>query len=171
MAKKINTKNDRFIYELMSNPRFKITKEGKAFHDGLEQKYRLNQHGYPFYRLTREGRKIDIMIHRWVWAVYGDEPLKEGYVINHKDGNKENNNISNLEQITQAENNKHAFATKLRMPVKGNVVHSQEFADQIRADHQSGLSYNAIIAKYAEKGIKLCKSYISQIINNQIWVK
>lgn len=169
--KKVNTKNDKYIFELLSNPSFKISKEGKITHDGQEQKYRLNRNGYPFYRITREDRKIDLLIHRMVWAVFGDEPLKEGYVINHKDGNKENNNINNLEQVSQADNNKHMYATGLRQPTKGHVVHSQEFADLIRQDYKSGLSYNAIIKKYAEQGIKIGKSYVSQIVNNKIWIK
>lgn len=169
--KKINTKNDKYIFELMSNPKFEITKDGKVFHDGYQQKYRINRDGYPFYRLTRDGKKIDLLIHRIVWVKYGDKPLEEGLVINHIDGNKENNDISNLELVYQAQNNKHAYDTKLKKPVKGHVVNSQEFADQIRQDHINGMSYNAIIKKYTSQGIKIGKSYVSQIINNKIWKK
>ena len=169
--KKINTSNDYLIFELLNNPLVEVTKDGKIYRDGYQQKYRLNKHGYPFYRLTRNGKKIDLLIHRIVWAKYGNKPLEEGLVINHIDGNKENNDISNLELVYQAENNKHAYATGLRQPVKGHVVNSQEFADQIRQDHTNGMSYNAIIKKYAEQGIKIGKSYVSQIINNKIWKK
>lgn len=169
--KKINTSNDYLIFELLNNPLVEVTKDGKIYRDGYQQKYRLNKYGYPFYRLTRNGKKIDLLIHRIVWAKYGDKPLEEGLVINHKDGNKENNDISNLELVYQAENNKHAYATGLRQPVKGHVVNSQSFADQIRQDHANGMSYNTIITKYRNMGYKIGKSYVSQIINNKIWKK
>ena len=169
--KKINTKNDKYIYQLLENPRFEISKDGQITHDGNKQKYRINKDGYPYYRITREDRKIDLLIHRLVWAKHGSEPLKEGYVINHKDGNKENNNIENLEQISQKENNDHMYAIGLRQPTKGHVVYSQEFADKIRDDHKNGLSYNDIISKYNKQGMKIGKSYVSQVINNKIWVK
>lgn len=169
--KKINTSNDYLIFELLNNPLVEVTRDGKIYRNGYQQKYRLNRYGYPFYRLTRNGKKIDLLIHRIVWAKYGDKPLEEGLVINHIDGNKENNDISNLELVYQAENNKHAYTAGLRQPVKGHVVNSQEFADKIRQDHANGMSYNAIIKKYTEQGIKIGKSYVSQIINNKIWKK
>lgn len=39
---------------------------------------------------------------------------KEGLVVNHKDGNKLNNNASNLEWVTSSYNNKHAFDIGLK---------------------------------------------------------
>lgn len=51
-------------------------------------------------------------IHREVYKSFiGEIPYK--YVINHKDGDKSNNNLYNLECITQSENIKHAYNSGL----------------------------------------------------------
>jgi hypothetical protein len=50
--------------------------------------------------------------HRMVWeAVNG--PIPDGMQINHKNGNKQDNRICNLEVVTPSENTRHAFRTGL----------------------------------------------------------
>ena len=50
---------------------------------------------------------VTMMAHRIVWMfVHG--PISAGRVINHRDGNRLNNRIDNLEAITVRQNNQHA---------------------------------------------------------------
>jgi hypothetical protein len=49
--------------------------------------------------------------HRLVWCLYYGKDIEEGFVIDHIDGNKLNNNISNLRQATISQN---AFNSKKR---------------------------------------------------------
>ena len=46
--------------------------------------------------------------------------IKEGYVINHIDGNKANNLPSNLEEVTISRNTKHAYENNLAKAKKGS---------------------------------------------------
>ena len=41
-------------------------------------------------------------LHRYIWEKYNGK-IPEGYVVHHKDHNKSNNNISNLEMISDLE--------------------------------------------------------------------
>lgn len=52
-------------------------------------------------------------IHRLV-AIHFCEGYSEGLVVNHIDGDKNNNKATNLEWVTRSENDKHAYKMKLR---------------------------------------------------------
>lgn len=76
-----------------------------------------SNYGYVQFKLGgRKGRCV--FIHRIIWETFmGKIPL--GLEINHKDGIKSNNKLSNLEICTSSENQKHAYQTNLKLPVIG----------------------------------------------------
>jgi len=55
---------------------------------------------------TNDGYRASIRVHRLVYQYHNTEGdcLREGFIIDHIDGNKKNNHISNLRQITQQDN-------------------------------------------------------------------
>lgn len=59
-------------------------------------KSRFDSHGYPIVLLYLNGMSKFYKIHRLVGLVFLDNPDNLP-TINHKDGNKKNNHISNLE--------------------------------------------------------------------------
>lgn len=59
----------------------------------------------------KDGRRKRILLHRLV-ALAFCEGYKEDLVVNHIDENKTNNHYTNLEWITQAENNAHGTRGK-----------------------------------------------------------
>lgn len=66
-----------------------------------------NKYGYMQYTFCQNNIKKTLRIHRLVALYFIDNPQNKPYV-NHKDGNKENNNVENLEWCTAKENNVHA---------------------------------------------------------------
>ena len=82
-----------------------------------EVSYTLNNRGY----LTVVIRHKTHMVHRLVAKAFIPNPENKSFV-NHKDGNKLNNHMSNLEWCTIAENNKHARETGLHKQARGHTI-------------------------------------------------
>ncbi len=68
--------------------------------------------GYLMVHLYKEGRKYGRVIHRLLAETFIPNPENK-YCVNHKDGNKLNNSLDNLEWCTYQENSRHAFDTGL----------------------------------------------------------
>jgi len=77
-----------------------ITEDGRVFSNKrgqlLELKCRVNEYGYSVVRLCLSGKSISKKVHRLVAETYIPNPDNLPQV-NHKDENKLNNNVSNLE--------------------------------------------------------------------------
>lgn len=67
-----------------------------------------NGTGYLKVFLYKGGKARQMLVHRLVADAFLDKQDGKGFV-NHKDGNKHNNNADNLEWCTRSENMKHAY--------------------------------------------------------------
>lgn len=76
-----------------------------------EYNQRLTQHndayGYKYITLKHSPNRKNYKVHKLVALVFiNNSELKPD--VNHKDGNKTNNHVNNLEWVTKSENMKHA---------------------------------------------------------------
>lgn len=78
-----------------------------------------DRNGYKRVSITIQGKSREALVHRLVAGMFIPNPMlyKE---INHKDGNKANNHVDNLEWCTRSYNMKHAFAMGLKTNKKGS---------------------------------------------------
>jgi hypothetical protein len=65
---------------------------------------RITHNGYLRVRLWNRPNSYDFFVHRLVAYMFLEEKNIGGKQINHKDENKENNNVENLEWVTPHEN-------------------------------------------------------------------
>lgn len=78
-------------------------------------KHQINNRGYHMVTLYNDGHKKSVMVARAVALTFipNDDPLNKNQV-DHKNGNKDKNDVTNLEWVTQSENMTRAYAKNLR---------------------------------------------------------
>lgn len=128
----------------------------------------LNYKGYPMVRLRKPNKKrITIFVHKLVAEAFlGSRP--KGMEINHKDCNKQNNYISNLEYVTQRENARHAYINGLLFIPKGQENGNHKLTDrnvkEILKLAKCNLSWNQLAFKFG-----VCKGTIGHILMGRNW--
>lgn len=121
---------------------------------------KLHIRDYITVSLRKDGKDKRYRVHRLVAEHFIPNPDNLPQV-NHKDGNKHNNNINNLEWISQSDNAKHAYANHLQIPSKPNC----------KSVSQYDLNGN-LIATFRSIGdacmaTDVCKQSISMCINGR----
>jgi hypothetical protein len=76
---------------------------------GVVRRPHTNQDGYLRIELWRENRGRKIFVHRLVLEAFIGAPPTADHEGNHKDGNRANNVLSNLEWLTPEQNVQHAY--------------------------------------------------------------
>lgn len=118
-------------------PNYEVSNEGRVRNakTGRILKTNLNERGYERVSLYDKDKRIRTRpIHRLVADTFydGDHTALD---VNHIDGDKTNNHISNLEFCTRKENINHAFSTGLKRAsrmTRVRVVETGEIYESIR---------------------------------------
>jgi len=106
------------LRRVLSLARYIFYKNGRKYY---LKEHMMSQHlnaGYYAVSVHKNGIRDELKIHRAIAEAFISNPLNLPEV-NHKDGNKLNNEISNLEWCTSRENQLHAYKIKLRIPTFG----------------------------------------------------
>lgn len=99
------------------------TEDGHIYSGHLKRTLReyTDRYGYKKVRLQNgDGSKKVFSVHRLVLASFSPREDMEQLQVNHIDGDKTNNALSNLEWCTAKENVAHAFKTGLRKNIEDN---------------------------------------------------
>lgn len=108
---------------------------------------RKNPFGYHTVYLSFDGEGVNALVHRLVAMAYLPNPENKA-TVNHKDGNKDNNNLDNLEWATAQENVQHAFDTGLIVAQRGedrwSAILTEEDVHSICKRLESGESVSSI---------------------------
>ena len=88
---------------------YSINNEGKVLRGNKEVKSFLLPTGYSRINLYKNGKAKQFSIHRLVATAFIGEPPTSKHVVNHKNSNRADNRVDNLEWVTVSENVKHGY--------------------------------------------------------------
>lgn len=132
---------------------------------------RVDIDGYKTVGLYKNGKAKRFKVHRLVAIAFLDRPDGKD-CVNHIDGNKWNNQVSNLEWCTRSENSKHAYnmglanyGSKQRIGARNKARYSVEDIQEIKSLYfNKGLSQRKIGELF-----NCDHSTISDIVNNKLY--
>ena len=130
--------------------------------------------GYLQLRVTVDGKRKTVVVHRLVAKAFIPNPENKPEV-NHKDGNKKNNHVDNLEWATRSENIRHAVASGLREKVaeaaskRGKVwikeLHKMQKNPVVATNIKTGEQMEFSSQQEAAEALGLQKAHISSVIH------
>lgn len=107
----------------------------------------LGQNGYLHISIKEGRARRKYLIHRLIALTFLGEP-EIPLTVNHKDGNKLNNDLSNLEWATLAENTRHQWAKGL-VDLRGSKHPSSKLKESdIEFIRTSSISVQELAARY-----------------------
>lgn len=109
--------------------------------------YTINS-GYQCIKFTVNSQRTSHLVHRLIATTFIDNPLEKA-TVNHIDGNKDNNSLSNLEWTTISENLLHAYATDLHSKELCKSYIGRKHAKSITKYHN--VTYDKSRDKYSAK--------------------
>lgn len=159
------------FYEIKGHETYLINEYGEVLNTKTNRILKASagaSHGY--FTVFVDGKNL--LLHRLIAQTFIPNPDNLP-CVNHIDGNKQNNNVNNLEWCTKAENNRHARRTGLNpyKILRGEKARhhklTQNDVDYIRSHYKKGdlkFSGKSLSEKY-----NVTQSCISSIIHRKSW--
>lgn len=134
---------------------YKVSNFGRVWSDKTNRilKQAKGSGGYLFIGFSQKSKVKQYDVHRLVALAFITNKDENRNEVNHIDGNKENNHMSNLEWVTRSENKLHAYKTGLRKPLPSNnmlnaiksncrpVAVFEQPSDKLVAVYQSAMEF------------------------------
>lgn len=128
-------KQEKIINELLVRksekyPNYGCSEFGDVFNWKFEKPLSIlvDTKDYPRFRVSHDNKPANAMVHIIVadcWLLNDDPAVKTE--VNHKDGNKRNYSLDNLEWVSRSQNQRHAIETSLKQ--KGQELYNSELTE------------------------------------------
>lgn len=168
----MNTTNDDTPVEIPGfNGRYTITKTGVVIGRKWNRPLAtsVNDSGYRRVKLTRlDGKRWCPGVHKLLALTFLNPPGPGQETVNHIDGNKLNNALSNLEWATRSENVMHSYRIGLQVPIAGSRHYmaklNEEKVSSIRRERAKGVLLETLAKRYG-----VTAALIGMICKRTIW--
>lgn len=120
------------------NGLYQVSNMGNVRRSGKVHKARTNRDGYIEIKLSLNGEKKNHSIHRLVAIAFIPNPENKS-TVNHKDGNKQNNIVTNIEWMTRSENMLHAYRVlRIKNPMEGKLGDDNSLSMHFQIKYPNG---------------------------------
>jgi len=147
-----------------------VSNKGRVFNYKFKKflKRRKNQDGYLLVTLSKNGIVKTQKVHRLVAIAFIENPENKP-TVNHIDGIKMNNFVSNLEWNTYSENTQHGYDIGLHKSVKGSKHYRAKLSEkevlEIRRIFATGEYTKTALGEMFD----VSQMLISYIVNRKRW--
>lgn len=146
------------------------TEDGKIYSE-YSKKFltkHLDKDGYEKVRLVSEDGRHTYSVHRLILETFNPIENSQNKQVNHKDGDKQNNNLQNLEWVSCSENQKHAHQLNLKNQKGQNNNQSKLTESQVLEIIELILSKQYTLVEIGKK-YGVCGDTIGAIKNKHNW--
>jgi len=151
-------------YEISNYGKIRSYKRG-----GMILKPEITCHGYSVVGLTRDSKTTSYRLGRLVAKYFIGSPPRNKPYINHIDGNKINDCVSNLEYVSAKENTEHAMRIGLKPSIKGSKHFNSKLTDLDVREIKQLYKYSSIPRKRLAKLYSVSVSTICGIMKGKAW--
>ncbi len=136
---------------------YSVTADGRVWSVRLQRFLNPSRHsqGYREVRVTQDGVKKTVLVHRLVALAWVPNPCPESWkCVNHLNGDKTDNRVENLEWCDHGMNQRHAVATGLNKPTDAHREAARRMGlatrslseDQVREMRQRHASGQTVVS-------------------------
>ena len=147
----------------------KIKRKNHSFNNKeIIIKNHISKNGYEYCKLHKNKKQKSYYVHRLVAENFIPNPHKKR-TVNHINGIKTDNNISNLEWMSYSENHKHAFKLGLKKSKIGEEVWCSKLRNSDVLEIKWLLAEGCLSQSEISKMFNVSKSIICSIHNKKTW--
>ena len=147
-----------------------VSNLGRVRNPSIIRKQQISTTGYWTVNLPVAGKCTIRKVHRLEAIAFLPNP-EHKRCVNHKDGNRLNNHITNLEWATHKENAQHAFKYLPRIILKGQECPKAKLSEadvmNILSLHAKGFSQRGIVK--AVTNVNISRRNVRSIIDGTSW--
>lgn len=154
------------IYEVSNKGQLRRMPDGRYVNGEPAIMYQYSHNGYMYSRLSSGGKKTPKLMHRLIARAFLGEPTLDHPCVNHINGIKSDNCVTNLEWVSHGENSRHA-ANVLGVSTGVNNGNAVLTEDDVRAIYTSYLDGTPV--RFLAQQYRVTTSTITAIAYRTLW--
>lgn len=150
---------------MASDSQYSISDAGSVIGPKGPRKHTFHSAGYPILNLKKNGQ---FYVHRLVAELFIG-PCPEGLQVNHKNGDKADNRVENLEYVTRSQNIQHSYRV-LGRPIVAVRGEDHPNSKLTNADVASvhAMFANGIKKAHIAKHFGVSRNHIGRLVNHKV---